>query len=143
MGSYTSSSSEETQQLGAVFAQKLSGGMIIALEGDLGSGKTELVRGVMHALNSAVCVHSPSYSLVNTYVAGDLVVHHFDFYRLNSVDELFEIGFEEYITDDAVLFIEWASLFPKVLPSTTKLVTFSTTSENGRKIISEVPFLSE
>ena len=108
--------------------------MVFALEGSLGSGKTELVRGVMDALNPSAIVRSPSFSLVNSYETPNFMVHHFDFYRLNESTELWEIGYDEYINPDAVAFIEWAKICADQLPATIIPITFLEAHQNFRQI---------
>ncbi len=126
----TSSSPADTHACAAQLAGKSVAGMVYALVGSLGSGKTEFVRGFVRALSSEATVTSPSFTLVNTYPTTSFVIHHFDFYRLNSPDELFEIGYYEYIADDsAVVLIEWADMFPEVLPDKVRYIRF--TEEEG------------
>lgn len=138
MFEYCTNSSNETQELGRKLASLVQPGDVIALEGGLGSGKTEMVRGFMKALNPKAIVRSPSFSLVNTYEADSFKVSHFDFYRLNSADELFEIGYEEYINPDTVCLIEWAQMFEESLPANTKIIKFVEASEDFRKITSDI-----
>lgn len=124
----------ETQNIGRKISKILLPGDIFALNGDLGSGKTELVRGVMLELNSSEIVRSPSFSLVNSYNAPNFQINHFDFYRLSASDELFEIGYEEYINPDSVCFIEWAEMFKDALPKDIKTINFIKAEENYRVI---------
>ncbi|MGM0462280.1 MAG: tRNA (adenosine(37)-N6)-threonylcarbamoyltransferase complex ATPase subunit type 1 TsaE [Fibrobacterota bacterium] len=138
-----SHSAEETRLLGKKTAHCLSSGDVIALSGGLGSGKTEFVRGVMSALNPVQIVRSPSFSLVNTYESPRFLLHHFDFYRLSFADELFEIGFDEYVYSEAVSLIEWADMFPEVLPDQTKYIRFTQAYENVRHIESDIQLGSE
>jgi tRNA threonylcarbamoyladenosine biosynthesis protein TsaE len=138
-----SHSAEETRLLGKETAYCLSSGDIIALSGGLGSGKTEFVRGVMSVLNPVQIVRSPSFSLVNTYESPQFLLHHFDFYRLSFADELFEVGFDEYVYSEAVCLIEWADMFPEVLPGHTKYIRFTHAYENVRHIESDIQLGSE
>ena len=128
------SSPQQTHALAADLARKTSEGTIYALVGSLGTGKTEFVRGFVAALSPDVCVSSPSFTLINTYNTGSFVVHHFDFYRLKSKEELVEIGFYEYINSDAVCFIEWADMFPEVLPENSIYIRFYEGNDNCRVI---------
>ncbi len=134
MNRYTTNSSLETQELGRKLVSLVQPGDVVALEGGLGSGKTELVRGFMKELNPKAIVRSPSFSLVNTYDCDRFPVSHFDFYRLNSADELFEIGYEEYINPDTVCLIEWAQMFEESLPANTKYIKFIE-AEGDRRVI--------
>ena len=131
---YKTNSSDETQALGRSLARHLTPGMVFGLEGGLGSGKTELVRGVMDALNPSAVVRSPSFSLVNTYDTPKFLVHHFDFYRLNEGAELWEIGFDEYINPDSVAFIEWAQICADQLPKDLIYIAFTEAVGDSRII---------
>lgn len=102
------------------FAAELSGifkrGEIIVINGDLGSGKTTLINYIC-SFFKIDNVSSPSFSIVNEYY-GDLKVYHFDFYRIKKIEELYDLGFEDYINDEeAIIFIEWGNLFPEIIPS--------------------------
>lgn len=126
---------EETREIGAKLAEVLNSGDVLALTGDLGSGKTELVRGFCLAVKCKDTVKSPSFALVNTYNTEKCRVHHFDFYRLYEIDELFEIGYDEYISDhDAISIIEWAEMFPDALPDNAKWIKFTEASRDKRVI---------
>ena len=127
-------SPEETRVLGATLAGESTEGMVYGLIGDLGSGKTEFVRGFVAALSSDAVVRSPSFSLVNTYETDTFTIHHFDFYRLVDISELFEIGFTEYLAGNAVCLIEWADRFFEALPEGTKYIRFFEESETVRNI---------
>ncbi len=131
-------SREETQALGAKLATILKAGDVVALEGGLGSGKTELVRGFMYQLNPQAIVRSPSFSLVNSYPTDNFPVNHFDFYRLTEADDLFEIGYDEYLSPDAVCFIEWAQMFEDSLPANTKIIRFVEATGDRRIIECEI-----
>ncbi|MGE5671900.1 MAG: tRNA (adenosine(37)-N6)-threonylcarbamoyltransferase complex ATPase subunit type 1 TsaE [Fibrobacterota bacterium] len=128
-----SRSVEETRKFGAVFAKTLKPGDVIALDGDLGTGKTECVRGLVAALGGSA-VRSPTFTIVNTYQTKSMPVYHFDFYRMADSDELFEIGFYEYIAGDGVCLIEWGTMFQNVLPENTRILRFKDTGETIRTI---------
>lgn len=129
-----SSSVAETRSLGARLADASRAGDVFALEGDLGCGKTELVRGFMGYFDTSIIVRSPSFSIVNTYNAGCFDVYHFDFYRLSDQSELFEIGYEEYIAREGVCLIEWATMFPDALPENAKRIRLIDKGEDAREI---------
>ena len=94
-------------ELGARLAGELAGGQVITLSGDLGAGKTTLVRGMLRGLGFEGRVKSPSYGLVESYKVGGLELHHLDLYRLGEPEELDFIGIEDLIGEDSVLLIEW------------------------------------
>lgn len=130
------SSPSETRILAADVARSAQAGDVLGLIGSLGAGKTEFVRGFVAALDTDVVVRSPSFTLVNTYDTDSFRVHHLDFYRLSAADELLEIGFNEYLDDeDAVCLIEWADMFPHVLPGRTRLVRFEAGKGEERTIV--------
>jgi len=121
--------------LGARIALEAAPGDVLGLIGDLGCGKTEFVRGFVAALRAGCEVHSPSFSILNIYETPKFQVYHFDFYRLKKQAELVEIGFEEYMYGAGVCLIEWADMFPEVLPDTVRLIRISDLGGSGRKII--------
>jgi len=132
-------SREQTQTLGRKLAHILVPGDVVILTGDLGSGKTELVRGFMHELDPNAIVRSPSFSLVNSYETSQFAVNHFDFYRLSAVEELFEVGYDEYLSADAICFIEWGEMFPEAVPGNCYHMIFTEASENHRVIETDLP----
>lgn len=131
-----STSVNETRDFGSSIAKKSEEGDVYALIGNLGVGKTEFTRGFISEFSSSVLVKSPSFSLVNTYSTTNFIIHHFDFYRLSIADELFEIGFFEYLDGCAICIIEWADKFPEVLPETTKYIYFND-EKDGNRIITD------
>jgi tRNA threonylcarbamoyladenosine biosynthesis protein TsaE len=121
---FISHSVEETRAFGARIAQSARPGEVFALVGELGSGKTEFVRGFVEGLCGPSEVRSPTFSIVNIHEAPDFSIFHFDFYRLKKQEELVEIGFHEYVRGDGVVLIEWADMFPGVLPTDTRMIRF-------------------
>lgn len=113
---YLSHSEKETIGAGARFAKLLKPGDVVALEGDLGSGKTRFIKGICIGLGVAEHVASPTFTILNEYRGSVLKIYHFDFYRLGSTAELREIGFEEYLDGDGVCVIEWADRVHDKLP---------------------------
>ena len=113
---FTSHSVQETRGFAATFATDLKPGDIVTLEGELGAGKTEFVRGVCEALGiGPESVSSPSFTLVNEYRGGLLPIFHFDAYRIKSAAEFFELGYEEYFDADGVCFVEWPERIESLL----------------------------
>lgn len=101
-------SPQETERLGAALAQYLLPGDVLAYTGDLGAGKTAFTRGLAAGLGITDRVTSPTYTVVNEYLSGRLPLFHFDMYRLHSADELFDIGWEDYLTRGGVCAVEWS-----------------------------------
>ena len=105
---YISNSPAETERLGAALAEKLCPGTVIAYRGDLGAGKTAFTRGLARGLGYAEPVTSPTYTIVNEYLGGRLPLFHFDMYRLHSADDLWDIGWEDYLERGGVCAVEWS-----------------------------------
>jgi tRNA threonylcarbamoyladenosine biosynthesis protein TsaE len=135
---YFTSSVDETRLLGAKFSRIVKPGDVVVLDGGLGCGKTEFVRGFAESLDKGIDVHSPSFSIVNTYLTLAFPVYHFDFYRLEHVSELTEIGFDEYCGGSGVCLIEWGLMFPAVLPEDVIVISFMDKGKESRII--EIPF---
>ena len=104
----TTHSADETQALGQRLAKRLLPGDVIAYFGDLGAGKTALTRGIAQGLGVTDLVTSPTYTIVNEYLTGRIPLFHFDMYRLDSSDELFDIGWEDYLARGGVCAVEWS-----------------------------------
>ena len=104
----TTHSADETQALGQRLAKRLLPGDVIAYFGDLGAGKTALTRGIAQGLGVTDLVTSPTYTIVNEYLTGRIPLVHFDMYRLGSSDELFDIGWEDYLARGGVCAVEWS-----------------------------------
>lgn len=129
--------SRATEQLGELLGGLVEEGDVICLTGDLGAGKTLLSQGVAVALGvAAEEVTSPTFTIMNIYAGTELEIHHFDLYRLNSPEELEDIGFDEYCGNEGVTLIEWAELFPENLPEDYLQITLLHEAE-GRKAIFE------
>lgn len=105
---YFTNGPEETEALAESFASKLRPGQILAYEGDLGAGKTAFTRGLARGLGITEPVTSPTYTIVNEYLSGRMPLFHFDMYRLGSADELFDIGWEDYLARGGVCAVEWS-----------------------------------
>ena len=105
---FITKSPEETERLGERLGRTLHGGEVIAYLGDLGAGKTAFTRGLARGLDITMRVTSPTYTIVNEYTGGRLPLFHFDMYRLGSSDELFDIGWEDYLLRGGVCAVEWS-----------------------------------
>ena len=99
---------DETELVGERLGRALSGGEVIAYRGDLGAGKTAFTRGLARGLGISMRVTSPTYTIVNEYIGGRLPLFHFDMYRLDSADDLFDIGWEDYLHRGGVCAVEWS-----------------------------------
>lgn len=126
-------SERETSEAGERLAGELAAGCVVALYGDLGAGKTAFVRGLARGLGFAGRVSSPTFTIVNEYL-GKIPVFHFDMYRLTSSEELFEIGWEDYLERGGVCCVEWSENVEDALPPDTVRVSISKTGENTRDI---------
>ena len=101
-------SPEETEKIGEALAKSLQPGTILAYRGDLGAGKTAFTRGLARGLGCKETVTSPTYTIVNEYLGGRLPLFHFDMYRLASSDDLWDIGWEDYLEREGVCAVEWS-----------------------------------
>jgi len=108
MATFISHSPEDTQALGECWGRDAHNGLVIALSGDLGAGKTQLVKGLARGLGVASRVHSPTFTLVNEYTGGRLRLFHLDLYRLETRAQILSAGLEDYWQPDGVTVIEWA-----------------------------------
>jgi tRNA threonylcarbamoyladenosine biosynthesis protein TsaE len=114
---YKTHSEDETITLGVEFAKRLTIKSVVTLFGDLGTGKTRFIKGVCKGLGVQEHVASPTFTLLNEYTGKEMNVFHFDFYRIKTISELDEIGFDEYLYGDGVCLIEWADRVKALLPS--------------------------
>ena len=136
---YESYSYEGTHKIAGEIANTLNGGEFIAMYGDLGAGKTAFVQGLAKALGINNHITSPTFTIVNEY-EGRLPLYHFDVYRISEPDEMYEIGYEEYVYGDGVCVVEWAELIEDLFPEKYYKITILKDEEKGfdyRKIIFE------
>lgn len=113
---------EAMKSFGSTIAQQLRAGDVLALIGDLGAGKTHLTQGIAQSLGRTDAVTSPTFSLVNEYTECSPELIHFDWYRMDSPEELLAIGWEDYLERDAILVIEWPDRFPEMIPEGTHCI---------------------
>lgn len=125
---------EETRQLGESMAQKLRGGEVLLLEGPLGAGKSEFARGVARGLGVVETVTSPSFTILNVYTSGRIPLYHFDWYRLESAEELYEMGMDEYLGGEGVALVEWPGRCPEALPARFTMIEILPVGEKTRRI---------
>lgn len=128
-----SESATQTYQLGLVIGTICEGGEVIALNGELGSGKTVLTQGIAKGMGVHEYIHSPTFTIINEYSA-PLWLFHADFYRLQLENEVEELGLEEYTSRKGVLVIEWANKFIDTLPAPRLVMSFKAISNSEREL---------
>ena len=133
---FITTSPAETEKVGAALSKVLSPGAVIAYRGDLGAGKTAFTRGLARGLGVADPVTSPTYTIVNEYLGGRLPLFHFDMYRLGSSDDLWDIGWEDYLERGGVCAVEWSENVDDAMENAI-YVTIYKTGENSRRIVIE------
>ena len=126
-------SPEETEQVGYALAQHLMPGSVIGFRGDLGAGKTAFTRGLARGLGCNDQVTSPTYTIVNEYLSGKMPLFHFDMYRLTCADDLFDIGWEDYLERGGICAVEWSENVAEALEDPV-WVTITKTGEYSRSI---------
>ncbi len=129
-----SKSAAQTFELGRNYAAQLRGGDVLALDGDLGAGKTQFIKGVAAGLGHSGEVTSPTFTLVHEYTGGRLPLFHFDFYRLESGGDALRIGLDDYLDAGGIVAVEWAGKFPAVLPANTRRLRFRAGDGDERTI---------
>lgn len=134
---WTTCSPEQTEQLGQQLAQLLRPGDVIAYQGDLGAGKTAFTRGLARGLGISEPVTSPTYTIVNEYLSGRLPLFHFDMYRLTSAEDLFDIGWEDYLSRGGVCAVEWSENIADALPADAIQVRIERVDDMTRRITVE------
>ena len=130
----TSLNVEETQRIAAALAKVVVPGTVIALEGDLGAGKTHFTQGLARGLGVGEAVTSPTFNVMSVYGQGRLPLYHFDLYRLEDALELEDIAFYDYVEADGVSCIEWAAKFPEEIPAQALWISITTREDNVRSI---------
>ena len=122
MQQFDSYSAEETRRIGRELAGRAKAGEIYALSGDLGVGKTVFTKGFAEGLGITEPVNSPTFTIVQIYEGGRLLLYHFDVYRIEEPEEMEEVGLEEYLFGQGVCLIEWAEQIAECLPESTKII---------------------
>ena len=133
---FITNSPAETEAVGQALAKILTPGAVIAYRGDLGAGKTAFTRGLARGLGANEQVTSPTYTIVNEYEGGRLPLFHFDMYRLDSADDLFDIGWEDYLLRGGVCAVEWSENVPEAMADAIT-VEIRKISDNDRQILIE------
>ena len=130
---FVTNSPEETEAVGEKLAQTLLPGTVIAYEGDLGAGKTAFTRGLARGLGIIDCVTSPTYTIVQEYLGGRMPLFHFDMYRLASSDDLWDIGWEDYLDRNGVCAVEWSENVEDAMEDPI-VITIEKLGEDSRRI---------
>lgn len=132
---YTTNTPEETEALGETLGQSLEPGDVIAFTGDLGAGKTAFTRGLARGLGVTDRVTSPTFTIVNEYGGGRLPLFHFDMYRLSSSEELFDIGWEDYLGRGGVCAVEWSEIVDDALEGNPIRVDIRRGTHDSQRVI--------
>lgn len=133
---YITNSEAETEALGAQFGRAVPDGSVAAFYGELGSGKTAFVRGMAEGMGIDALVNSPTFTIVNEYI-GPRSLFHFDMYRLGSADELYDIGWEDYLGRNGVCAVEWSENVSDAFEGDEYVITFRKTGDESREITIE------
>jgi tRNA threonylcarbamoyladenosine biosynthesis protein TsaE len=134
VATFISNSPAETEAIARRLADDLAAGSVLALKGELGSGKTLFTQALVASLESNAAVTSPTFTIVHEYQGGRLPVYHFDFFRLENRESALRLGLEDYLFSDGVSVIEWADRFPELVPEQARWVSFEVKSEHQRII---------
>ena len=130
---YITNSPDETEAIGSALGKIITPGTVIAYRGDLGAGKTAFTRGLARGLGCTDIVTSPTYTIVNEYLGGRIPLFHFDMYRLRSSDDLFDIGWEDYLDRGGVCAVEWSENVDDAMENAI-CITISKIGDETRKI---------
>ena len=134
MATFISNSPAETETIGRQLAEDVNVGSVLALKGELGSGKTLFTKGLVAGLGSTAAVTSPTFAIVHEYQGGRLPVYHFDFFRLENREAAARLGLDDYFFGEGLSVIEWADRFPDLVPEQARWISFKIKSERRRAI---------
>ena len=134
MATCISDSPSETERAAREFAWDLPTGSVVALTGELGSGKTRFVKGLVAEIGASQEVTSPTFTLIREYTGGRVPVYHFDFFRIEDRKSAERLGLEEYFFGDGICVVEWADKFPELIPPGARWISFETRSKTDRLI---------
>jgi tRNA threonylcarbamoyladenosine biosynthesis protein TsaE len=135
VATFISNSPAETEAIGRRLAECIGVGSVLALQGELGSGKTLFTKGLVAGMGSKAAVSSPTFTIVHEYPDGRLPVYHFDFFRVENRQSLARLGLDDYLFGDGVSVIEWGDRFPEFIPDQARWILFQMKSENQRAIV--------
>lgn len=134
MTEWTAKTPAEMMAIGAEFAAKSKPGNTYGLIGTLGTGKTHWSKGFVSSIDPDATVTSPTFSILNEYRGGKIPLFHFDFYRMNSPEELIALGWDEYLDESGIMICEWADMFPDLMPENTIWLETTHLADGGRKL---------
>ena len=124
----------ETKKFATDVAQTLKKGDVIALVGDLGTGKTTLSKYIAEALGITETITSPTFTIVQDYHSGRLPLYHFDVYRVDDIEEMYRIGYEEYFYGEGVCIVEWADIVEEIIPEDAKVIFIEYGEDEGERL---------
>ena len=125
---------QETRSFGKKLAAELAPGIVIALTGDLGTGKTALTKSIAEGLGITEVITSPTFNIVKEYYSGRIPMYHFDVYRIGDIDEMYELGYEEYFYGNGVCIVEWAYLIEDIIPEDAIRIDIEYGENEGERI---------
>ena len=125
---------QETRSFGKKLAAELAPGIVIALTGDLGTGKTALTKSIAEGLGITEVITSPTFNIVKEYYSGRIPMYHFDVYRIGDIDEMYELGYEEYFYGNGVCIVEWADLIEDISPEDAIRIDIEYGENEGERI---------
>jgi tRNA threonylcarbamoyladenosine biosynthesis protein TsaE len=134
VATFISNNPAETEAIGRLFAKDVELGSVLALQGALGTGKTQFVKGLVSGIGSSAPVASPTFTIVHEYPGGRLPVYHFDFFRIEDRQSAMRLGLDDYFFGDGVSVVEWADRFPEFIPEQARWLNFEIRSETTRAI---------
>ena len=124
----------ETKKFATDVAQTLKKGDVIALVGDLGTGKTTLSKYIAEALGITETITSPTFTIVQEYHSGRLPLYHFDVYRVDDIEKMYRIGYEEYFYGEGVCIVEWADIVEEIIPEDAKVIFIEYGEDEGERL---------
>ncbi|MFQ7473489.1 MAG: tRNA (adenosine(37)-N6)-threonylcarbamoyltransferase complex ATPase subunit type 1 TsaE [Anaerovoracaceae bacterium] len=124
----------ESREFGIKLGREASAGDVIALIGNLGTGKTTLTKAIAEGLDVKDVITSPTFTIVKEYRSGNIPLYHFDVYRIGDIDEMYELGYEEYFFGDGICVIEWADMIEELLPDNAKIIRIEYGSKEGERL---------
>lgn len=125
---------QDTESFGRELGQSAEPGTVIALIGDLGTGKTTLTKSIARGLGIDEIITSPTFNIVKEYRSGRLPLFHFDVYRIGDIDEMYEIGYEEYFFGEGVCVVEWADIIEEIIPEDAMVIRISYGASEGERV---------